>query len=121
MKKITLLLCLMLTPAVFAGGHASPAHEMATIMSELNHFPTAAHKKTLEKVANKNSATADERTLAGIIARIAHTPTAEDKQTLQAMLESDETSASCRTIAAAILGMNHRVQATDLETLATVK
>ncbi len=84
------LLALMLITVPFAAnanGHASPAVEMAAILSELNHFPSAAHKATIEKVAEKAGATDDERTLAGIIARIAHVPTAADKKTLQSMLD----------------------------------
>ena len=118
------LLALMLITVPFAtnaDGHASPSVEMAAILSELNHFPSAAHKATLEKVAGKAGATDDERTLAGIIARIAHVPTAADKKTLQSMLDSDATTASSRVIAAAILNMNHRPQADDLARLGTIK
>ena len=124
MKHLSKLFALaMLTVPLIttAGGHASPSVEMAIILSELNHFPSAAHKATLEKVGKKPAATDDERSLAGIIGRIAHTPAANDKKTLQAMLDNEATSPSSRIIAAAILKMNHRPQAEDLAKLATLK
>ena len=104
-----------------AGGHASPSVEMAIILSELNHFPSAAHKATLEKVMKKPAITDDEQALAGIIARIAHTAAANDKKHLLAMLDRDDTSASSKIIATAILNMNHVPSAEDLAKLATLK
>lgn len=124
MKKLIQLIALVVltTPAIAtAGGHASPSVEMAIILTELNHFPSEAHKATLAKVSNKPNITDDERALAGIIGRIAHMPAANDKKTLQALLDSEDTSPSSRVIAAAILNMNHKAQAEDIARLATLK
>ena len=116
MMKLKLIVALMIAlfPGFAIAGNASSV--MASILVELNHFPSAAHTETLTKIV-ASGASADEKMLAQIISRIAHQPGAEDKVELKRILESKEASDAVKTIAKAILNMNHRPQSEDIQAL----
>ncbi len=72
---------------------------MASVLSELNHYPSATDKKALAGIVEDTSSTADEIALAQIISRIAHRADAADKAELEKILSREETSQAARTIA----------------------
>lgn len=113
--KFWIVLLLLLLPGFAVAGDASSV--MASILIELNHFPSAEDKAALAKIVESDEASADEKSLAQIITRIAHQPGSEDKVELKKMLDSQETSDAVKIIAKAILNMNHRPQTEDIEAL----
>ena len=116
MMKLKLIVALMIAffPGFAIAGNASSV--MASILVDLNHFPSAAETETLAKIVTSD-ASADEKMLAQIISRIAHQPGAEDKVELKRILESEEASDAVKIIAKAILNMNHRPQSKDIHAL----
>jgi len=87
---------------------------MASVLSELNHFPSATDKEALAGIAEDASSTADEKMLAQIISRIAHQASTADKVELEKILEAEETSQAARAIATAVLNTNHKLQNDDM-------
>jgi len=116
MMKLKLIVALMIAfiPGFAIAGNASSV--MASILVELNHFPSAAHTESLEEIV-ASGASADEKMIAQIISRIAHQPVAKDKVELKRILESKEASDAVKIIAKAILNMNHRPQSEDVQAL----
>lgn len=88
---------------------------MASVLSELNHFPSATDKEALAGIVDDASSTSDEKTLALIISRIAHQASAEDKADLEKILEAEEASQAAKTIATAVLNTLHKLQSDDLQ------
>ena len=113
--KVLAALLLALPGLAFAGGHSMSA--MAKILTELNHFPSDAHKATLAEIQGSDHASDLEKHLAGIISRIAHKPGPDDQAALKKVLAMDDASPAAKTIAKAILNMNHKPQPDDLAAL----
>ncbi|MCZ6504001.1 MAG: hypothetical protein O6945_16000 [Gammaproteobacteria bacterium] len=90
---------------------------MASVLSELNHFPSATDKEALTGIVEDASSTADEKMLAQIISRIAHKASAADKAELQKILVREGTSQAARAIATAAVNINHKLQSDDMQAL----
>lgn len=105
-----LLLSICLPLQALAGDAVST---MASVMSELNHFPSASDKESLGAIVDDASSTSAEKQLAGIISRIAHQASAADKASLEEVVAQDDVSAAIKTIAKAIINTNHRPQDAD--------
>ena len=88
--------------------------DMAAVLVGFNHFPSAAHRQTLEAIVEDAVATEDEKMLAQIIARIAHKVSLADRAQLENILSRGDTSEGVRTLAAAALNINHKVSSDDL-------
>ncbi len=88
--------------------------DMAAVLVGLNHFPSAAHRQTLEAIVADAVATEDERMLAQIIARIAHKVSSADRAQLENILSRGDTSEGIRTLATATLNISHKVSSDDL-------
>ncbi len=112
-KSLLLFVLLSFSGFVFAEGAAST---MASVLVNLNHFPSAADKAALAKIAADPASSADEKALAQVISRIAHQASSADKAALEAMLDGDAEEA-VKTIAKAILATNHKPAAEDIAAL----
>ncbi|MCH7743639.1 MAG: hypothetical protein IIB71_13360 [Proteobacteria bacterium] len=112
-RKVLYLLAIMFFPCTAAAEGA--ASTMASVLSELSHFPSATDKEALSGIVEDASSTADEKMLASIISRIAHKASDADKAKLEIILEAKETSQAARTIATAVLNINHKLQSDDLQ------
>lgn len=116
--KALCILTLAFVPCLTtAAGHATST--MASVLTELNHFPSAADKEALASIAEDASSTADEKLLAQIISRVAHRASSADKAELKKILEK-ETPEAISIIASAILNTNHQAQSEDLQALKTL-
>ena len=111
--KVFYLVAFVLFPCMaIADGAVST---MASVLSELNHFPSASDKEALAGIVEDASSTADEKTLARIISRIAHQASAADKAELEKLLAAEEISKAAKTIVTAVLNMVHKLQKDDLQ------
>ena len=116
-QKLIVALMIALFPGFAIAGNASS--EMAAILVELNHVPSADHMETLGKI-EASDASADEKMLAQIISRIAHRPSGSDKVKLKRILDSPEATDAVKIIAEAILNINHRPRSKDIKALRTL-
>lgn len=99
-----------------AGGHGVPA--MASVVMELQHFPSDDQKAALAKIADDSSYSEAERQIATAIANIQHKVSAEDSERLAAIAADESLPESLRTLAKVVMGINHMPSAEDKETLA---
>ena len=90
---------------------------MASVLSELNHYPSATDKKALAGIIEDASSTADEIKLAQIISRIEHKANGFDKVILKKILEREETSQATRAIATAVVNLNHKLPSDDIQAM----
>ncbi len=113
-----LALYLMSTP-LFAGEGAHNVATMATIVSNLNHHPSASEKTTLEKIATNSESTA-ERIIATSLINLNHKASSADKAKLKEVMNDSNASESSRTLAKIISTLNHQASASDREQLASI-
>ena len=92
---------------------------MAQIMIQLNHFPSAEDKNSLQAISANTTSSDAEKILAGIIGRIAHKPAAADVATLEVM-SADSSAPEIQILAQAILGTMHKPDAASLKALNTL-
>ena len=90
---------------------------MASVLSELNHFPSEADKKALAGIIEDESSTADEKMLAQIISRIEHKASVFVKVRLEKILEREDTSQAARAIATAVVNINHKLKNDDIQAM----
>jgi hypothetical protein len=117
LKSLLLFVLLSFSGYVLAEGATST---MASVLVNLNHFPSPADKAALAKIVEDPASSADEKALAQIISRIAHQASSADKLALEAMLAGDSEPA-VKTIAKAILATNHKPTADDIAALKSLE
>lgn len=115
----TLLACLFLGIATSNAnaGESQVVQIMAGILLQLQHYPSDTAKQTLGKIAEDNSVSADERTVARAIMNIKHTVAASDKPNLEAIVNDEKASTSVKTLASVVLGLHHIPSDSDKEKL----
>ncbi len=105
----------------FAGSQkravSNAMHEMAKIMSHLNHFPSEAEKETLLKIIKNDSTTMRERMLAKSMHNLEHKATEPDKKKLSEIMEDESAPTHVRDMASIIFTLTHKPSATDKEKL----
>ena len=89
-------------------------NDMALVLVELNHFPSATQRQMLEAIVQDAVASEDEKMLAQIIARIAHKVSSADRAQLENILSRGDTSQGIKTLASAALNISHKVSSDDL-------
>ncbi len=119
--RILFLVAFALIPCSLLADSSSLADSsegmMASILAELNHFPSDAQKEVLAAIYEDASNSPAEKLVAAIISRVAHQVGDADKAELQTILGSEEVSEGLKTIANAILNIKHKVQSDDLQAL----
>lgn len=119
---IVAVLVLIAAPWSFAGSGAVP--DMARILANLNHYPSAEQKEALAAISKDESNSDATRAIANAIHNIEHKITAEDAAALKAITESDAASDAEKKLASIALGINHFASEEDkkaLEALAAPK
>ena len=95
--------------------------QMADIMINLEHFPTADEKKKLQSVLDSASSTDQEKIIANAIMHIQHSPTVEDKDKLQLIMDNTVATSTVNTLAKIVQGFSHGISKTDKRKLETIK
>lgn len=113
--KMFYLVALMFFPCMAIADGAMST--MASVLSELNHFPSETDREALAGIIEGESSTADEKMLAQIISRIEHKANVSDKVRLEKILESEDTSQAARAIATALVNINHKLQSDDIQAM----
>jgi hypothetical protein len=119
MKFHMLFLFLMIT----LGAHNALADSdairtLATIMMELNHYPTDADKAALTAITTADDSSAEEKAIAAAVLAINHQSAAADQPKLSAIVDDEAQPAALRAIARAVRDVNHKIRDADREELA---
>jgi hypothetical protein len=117
---ILLLSTLMLTASPMAIAAESAVSEMATIIIELNHYPTAEDKKVLTHIINDPHATAGEKVIAAALMRMQHRVNDEDADKLRRLAADDSVAEAERELAEIFLTIAHHPTKTDIKRLKAV-
>lgn len=116
------ILLLTLPVSGFSGGMGSkPLSHMAGIMHDLNHYPDANGKKTLQQIMDDKSVRENERTLAHAMMRLEHKVNSADVDKLKAIMNSSEATQNEKDMAKIILNLNHAPSDDDKKMLKGMK
>lgn len=123
MNKILLLVIFTagLTFFSFSGiageGHGSAIGTMASIMKHLNHHPSDAEKKDLQKIIHNHSSSANEKTLAQAMINLEHRVADGDKGMLSDLMHDAAATDNEKSLAKIILNLSHKPSSHDKELL----
>jgi len=114
---MTLLMAITIMAAPISASAGNAVAEMASIIINLNHYPTEAEKKELAAIVADSESTAGEKVIAGALMRMQHHVGDNDAQQLM-KLKSDETaSKEERELAGILRGIAHHPTNEDVERL----
>lgn len=94
---------------------------IATIVSELKHFPSDGAKQSLATIAKSSSASAGEKALAQAVLNFKHSAADSDKQALSKIAGDSNESTQVRELAMIVSGMSHMPNPTEVEKLKGMK
>jgi len=122
MKRIActafLAAVVMILPA--AASADSTISQMATMVINLNHYPSEAEKKVLAGIVADEHASRGEKVIAGALMRMQHRVAGSDAEKLM-QLESDESASGAeRELAAILRGIAHHPTPADIERLKAI-
>ena len=86
---------------------------MASILINLQHFPSDSDKQKLTMIAESSDSGEAEKTVAMAIANIEHKAAAADQDKLNAIVADSDTPAGLRDLASVVLSLNHFPSAAD--------
>ena len=91
--------------------------EMALIVMELKHFPSASAKASLVAIAEATENSDVEKQIATAIANIQHKVTSGDSKRLSEIIGDDSLTGGSRALATVVNGINHFPTKQDQEVL----
>lgn len=114
LKLVIPLLGIMLASGTGSAIAASQAvKDLAAVVSDLNHQPTAADKAKLNKIAADPSASTRERLLAEALLNMNHKVSDAYKARLKELANNSAASAEERELAAILVNFAHQPSAED--------
>ena len=94
--------------------------EMALIVMELKHYPSASAKAVLVAIAEASENSVVEKQIATAIANIQHKVTSGDSKRLSEIIGDDSLTRGSRALATVVNGINHFPTKQDQEVLRTL-
>ena len=91
--------------------------EMALIVMELKHYPSASAKASLVAIAEASENSVVEKQIATAIANIQHKVTSADSKRLTEIIGDDSSANGARVLATVVNGINHFPTKQDQEVL----
>ena len=91
--------------------------EMALIVMELKHYPSASAKAVLVAIAEASENSVVEKQIATAIANIQHKVTSADSKRLTEIIGDDSSANGARALATVVNGINHFPTKQDQEVL----
>lgn len=91
--------------------------EMALIVMELKHYPSASAKAVLVAIAEASENSVVEKQIATAIANIQHKVTSADSKRLTEIIGDDSSANGARVLATVVNGINHFPTKQDQEVL----
>lgn len=119
--KISFMLS-FLAAALFLGSQSaladsSAVKEMAQIVKNLDHRPSAKDQEALRKIVSNDASTPGERAIANALLQMNHQVSGADKEKLRAVKGDSSASPAEQELADIVMGLNHHASAKDKERL----
>ncbi len=108
-------LLFMVAPVAASAGSATS--EIATIMINLNHYPSSAEKKMLAAIVADHDSTKGEKVIAGALMRMQHRVGDDDAASLMKLEADKSVPASERELATILRSIAHHPTRSDIEKL----
>lgn len=108
---------LVVAPLVAQAAPSQNVKTMAGILAGMNHFASDAQKRTLEDIADSDTATPAEKQIARAMAAVQHTAPEANKASLQALAVDTDEPDGVRVLAGALAAMNHTVSGVEKKIL----
>lgn len=116
----SLLLVVLLLPAMAATADEAAQTQIAKILMGLNHFPSDKEKQALEAIASDDSQSQAERTIASALKAVQHYPADGDKAKLMAIANDQDVPEAVRQLARITHDLAHKVGADDRKILSGI-
>lgn len=113
---ISLLLFFFTAQTVFAGDKQA-IRQMAEVMLNLKHYPSASDRKMLQDISLNTENADDERIIATAMMNVYHQVHSADKPRLKAIIKDENTSVPARKLATIMLNLDHTLNESDRKTL----
>lgn len=91
--------------------------EMAQIVKNLDHRPSAADQDALRKIVASDTSTPGERTIADALLKMNHQVSAGDREKLQKVRDDSAATPAEQELAGIVMGINHQASPQDKERL----
>lgn len=114
---MTLSMAMMVMASPVAASAGDAVAEMATIIINLNHYPTETEKKELAAIVADSNSTAGEKLIAGALMRMQHRVGGDDAQKLMQLESDKKASKEERELAGILRGIAHHPTDADVKRL----
>lgn len=84
------------------------AQTIATIVKDLNHFPSEEQKQTLTEISEDENNSEALRTIAEAVRDMQHSVQAEDKADLEAIASNQEATEAEQQLASVVMNITHK-------------
>lgn len=111
------VLAMLLSPSLFAQQDSNAIKEMAQIVKNLNHRPSAGDQQVLRGIVSADAATPGERAIANALLQMNHQVGGADREKLRALSDDKAASSAERELAEIVMGINHQASSRDKERL----
>ena len=118
-QQIIIYLTLIFALSLFSAsaGAIGNTSMLASIMLNLNHYPSAAEKDKLRGVINDDTHSAYQKTIAQAMINMEHSASAADKSKLKTIIDDNSAPADERNLAAILYKLKHKPSSADKELL----
>lgn len=121
---LTFSLTLIASPVFADAGRAHGGmhlSRMAEVMEHLNHYPSDAEKKELNKIIGDSTATEAEKTIATAIMNMQHSASDADKAKLDKIANDASQPANIRELALIVKNISHKPSGDDIKKLHSMR
>lgn len=106
--RFSCLLFSLLLLSPLALGAATPTQEVAGILQDLNHYPSAEEKETLNSIAQDQSNSEAIRTIAAAVRDMEHKVSDEDAAKLEEIASDSSVGEQEQELARIVMDINHK-------------
>lgn len=117
-------LSFLASPAFADAGQAHGGmhlRQMAEVMEHVNHYPSDAEKKELNKIVSDSAATEAEKTIATAIINLQHSASDADKAKLDKIVNDASQPTNIRELARIVRNISHKPSGDDIKKLHSMR
>ena len=101
------MLVVVFSPSLFAADNASATRMIASVLVDLNHFPSESEKTGLLALAEDEGVGRAFRAVANALANMQHAISDSDKEIMGRIITSDQARPNAKLFAEILLEFNH--------------
>ena len=106
-ELLSIVLVVVFSPSLFAADNASATRMIASVLVDLNHFPSESEKTGLLALAEDEGVGRAFRAVANALANMQHANSDSDKEIMGRIIASDQARPNAKLFAEILLEFNH--------------